>query len=87
MKKYLLAIAVTSGSVFGLSAQAAPVTTQFSTLQSQVAPDGAAQKVWHCRRWSGGWGCGYGPLGVLPLGPRWGYHGRHRSHWRWGSSR
>jgi len=73
MKKYVLAVAIASGALFGLSAaQAAPVTSATFGVQSQVTGD--AVKVWHCRHWSGGWGCGGG----------WG-HNRWRSHHRWGS--
>ncbi len=76
MKKYVLAVAIASGALFGLSAQAAPVSPATFGVQNQVTGD--AVKVWHCRRWSGGWGCG---------GGGWGWHGRYRSHWRWGSHR
>ncbi|MGA7328058.1 MAG: hypothetical protein WBX25_27110 [Rhodomicrobium sp.] len=74
MKKYLLAIAIASGTLYGLSAQAAPALNG-SGVQSQVGS--SVEKVWHCRRWSGGWGCGGGG----------GWHNRWRSHWRWGSHR
>ncbi len=74
MKKYVLAVASASGMLFGLSAQAAPVSSTVSGVQGQVTGD--AVKVWHCRGWSGGWGCGGGG--------GWG-HGRHWSHRRWGS--
>jgi len=76
MKKYVLAIAIASGALFGLSAQAAPIASSPAGLQNQVT--GTAVKVWHCRRWSGGWGCGGGW--------RWG-HRRYWSHRRWGSWR
>ncbi len=72
MKKYVLAIAIASGALFGLSAQAAPVTSSASAVQYQVTR--AAEQVRHCRFWSGGWGCGWG-------------HGRYWSHRRWGSRR
>jgi hypothetical protein len=77
MKKYVLAIAIASGALLSYSAvQAAPLSTLPSAVQEQVLADSAVQKVWHCRHWSGGWGCGRG----------WGWgHGRYRSHWRWGS--
>ena len=75
MKTYLIAIVIAFGALFGLSAQAAPLTSQSLTLQDQVSSGNAVQKVWHCRYWSGGWGCGGG------------WHGRWRSHWRWGSGR
>lgn len=77
MKKYVLAIAIASGALLTLSAQAAPAVSGASGLQNQVTSD--AVKVWHCRRWSGGWGCG-----------RWGWGGGHSRHWshrRWGSWR
>jgi hypothetical protein len=70
MKKYVLAIS--SGALFGLSAQAAPVSTEASAVQNQVTT--GVEKVWHCRYWSGGWGCGGG-----------GWHRRWWSHRRWGS--
>lgn len=83
MKKYVLAVAIASGALFGLSAQAAPVSSTFSGLQSQVAGD--AVQVGHCRRWSGGWHCGGGGYGGGGYGGGgWG-HGRHWSHRRHGS--
>ena len=71
MKKYVLAIAIASGALFGLSAQAAPVPSTASGVQNQVTGD--VVKVWHCR-WGSGFGCG-----------GWGWHNRWRSHNRWGS--
>ena len=58
MKKYVLAVAIASGTLFGLSAQAAPVSPAASGVQNQVSGD--AVQVGHCRRWSGGWHCGGG---------------------------
>jgi hypothetical protein len=72
MKNYLFASVIAFGTLFGLSAQAAPVSSLSAKLLSQVTPGDAVQKVWHCRYWSGGWGCG----GVVRPG-----------HWRWGSRR
>jgi len=72
MKTFVLAIGIASGAFFGLSAQAAPVASDAASVQSQVKSD--AVKVWHCRRWSGGWGCGGG-----------GGHSRYWSHRRRGS--
>ena len=71
MKKYVLAIAIASGALFGLPAQAAPVPADASAVQSQVTA--GVEKVWHCRYWSGGWGCGGG------------WHSRYWSHRRRGS--
>jgi hypothetical protein len=53
--KYVLAIAIASGALFGLSAQAAPVSPEASAVQSQVAT--GVEKVMHCRHWSRGWHC------------------------------
>jgi hypothetical protein len=72
MKTFVLAIVIAFGALFGLSAQAAPAASDAAAVQSQVKGD--AVKVWHCRYWSGGWGCGGG----------WG-HGRRWSHRRRGS--
>jgi len=72
MKKYVVAVAIASGALFGISAQAAPVASGTYGVQNQVSGD--TVKVWHCRRWSGGWGCGGG-----------GGHSRYWSHRRWGS--
>ncbi len=73
MKKLVFAVAIAAGALFGLSAQAAPVSSATHGVQSQVTGD--AVKVLHCRRWSGGWGCG-----------GWGGgHSRHWSHRRHGS--
>jgi uncharacterized low-complexity protein len=77
MKKLVLAVALVSGALFSVAAQAAPVSSSVSGVQNQVTGD--AVKVWHCRGWSGGWGCGGG-------GGGWG-HGRHWSHRRHGSWR
>jgi hypothetical protein len=74
MKKYLLAIAVASGAVLSLSAQAAPVPSAASGLQNQVAGD--AVQVYHCRYGSGGYHCGGGGGDG---------HSRNWSHRRWGS--
>jgi hypothetical protein len=94
MKKYALAIAIASGALFSLSAQAAPVTSAVSGLQGQVT--GEVQKVHHCR-WSSGYGCGggfyyYGGHSRYWSHRRWGSggygyygHGRYWSHRRWGS--
>ena len=76
MRKYLLAIAIASGALISVSAQAAPVSSAVSGVQSQVTGD--AVKVYHCRGWSGGWHCGGG------YGGGWG-HSRYWSHRRWGS--
>jgi hypothetical protein len=70
MKKYVLAIALASGSLYGLTAQAAPLPGA-GGVQTQISS--SAEQVWHCRAWSGGWGCG-----------GWG-HNRFWSHRRWGS--
>jgi hypothetical protein len=84
MKKYVLAVAIASGALFGLSAQAAPVSSPLSGLQSQVT--GEAVLAGHCRRWSGGWHCGGGGGGGY--GGGWGHsrswsHRRHGSGHRW----
>ncbi|MBT3070443.1 hypothetical protein KKP04_06140 [Rhodomicrobium sp. Az07] len=95
MKKYLVAIAVACTALFGASVQAAPVSSQASVIQSEVAKADAVVKVQHWRWGSGGWhnrsrshwrwgsrGRGWRP-GWGPR-PNWG-HNRRRSHWRWGS--
>jgi hypothetical protein len=74
MKKYVLASAVALGALYGSSVQAAPITSNPSAVQDHVAT--SVQKGWHCRSWSGGWGCGHGGSGG---------HYRWRSHYRWGS--
>ncbi len=71
MIKYTLALLIAFGAMLGISAQAAPAAPAF--MQAQIAPDSAVQKVWHCRYWSGGWGCGGGY--------RW--HRWHRWHRHW----
>jgi hypothetical protein len=55
MIKFTVAVFIGFGALLGSSAQAAPVALS-SSIQNQVTGD--AVKVWHCRRWSGGWGCG-----------------------------
>ena len=69
MKKYALAIAIASCALFGLSAQAAPVSSAMSGVQNQVTGD--AVQVWHCRHWSGH--CG---------GWHYRHHYWRRHHWR-----
>ena len=70
----LLAIAIASGALFGLSsAQAVPLSSA-PALQNQIVTGDAVQKVDHCRYWSGGWGCGR---------PDW--RSRSRRHYRFGS--
>jgi hypothetical protein len=80
MKKYAIAIAIASSALFGLSAQAAPLSSETAAVQSQVAQESATSKVYyyhgrHRSHWR--WGSGR-------RGGDWG-HSRHRSHWRWGS--
>ncbi len=73
MKKYVLAIAVAFAALFGLSAQAASLSSNATAVQGQVTQD--AIPVYHSRyrsHWR--WGSRH----------RWG-HNRYRSHWRWGS--
>jgi hypothetical protein len=77
MKKYALAIALATSGLFGLSAQAAPVSSAASGLQGQVSGD--IVQVYHCR-WSSGHGCGGWGGGGYYYG-----HSRHWSHRRWGS--
>ncbi len=86
MKKYVLAIVIAFGALFGLSVQAAPLSSQASVIKSDVVTGDAVQKVQHWRWGSGGWGHGryrshwrWGSRGG------WGWHNRYRSHWRWGS--
>jgi hypothetical protein len=75
MKTFVLAIVIAFGALFGLSAQAAPAASDAVAVQSQVK--GEAVKVYHCRRWSGGWGCGGGD----GHSRRWS-HRRRGSWWR-----
>jgi hypothetical protein len=80
MKKLVLAVAIATGTVLGLTAaQAAPVSSTVSGLQGQVSGD--AVNIRHCRHWSGGWHCGGGGWGGG------GWHSRHWSHRRHGSHR
>jgi len=65
MVKYAVAAFIAFGAMQVVSAQASPVSTGSPAVQNQVTSN--VEKVWHCRRWSGGWGCG-------------GYH--HRRWWR-----
>jgi hypothetical protein len=55
MKKYLVAVAVASATLFAVSAQAVPLSSAGSGMQVSES----VQKVHHCRAWSGGWGCGH----------------------------
>jgi len=71
MKRCLLGIAVASGALLTLPAQATPV---FYTLRAQSSVIGSAELIRHCRYGSGGWNCGryrnhYSSYGKLR---RWG---------------
>jgi hypothetical protein len=88
MKKYMIAISIAFSALFGLSAQAAPLTVNTPAVQSQVAQDSATTKVYWRRGygWRGygvhrgyGWRGGYGWRR-----PYYGY-GVHRGYgWRGG---
>jgi hypothetical protein len=75
MKTFVIAIAVASGALFSLSAEAAPLTSDATAVQGQVK--GAVVTIRHCRSWSGGWRCG----GDWDHGRRWS-HRRRGSWWR-----
>jgi hypothetical protein len=61
MKKYLIAIVIAFGALFGLSVQAAPLTENTTAIQNQIAQQGAAQKVYYRHGWRRGYGWrGYG---------------------------
>jgi hypothetical protein len=81
MKKIMFAAAVASATLFGLSVQAAPLTSPASVVETQAAAGDAVQKVWYHNRYRshGRWGSRGGH------GGGWGWHSRQRSHWRWGS--
>ncbi len=78
MKKIMLAAAVASATLFGLSVQAAPLTNPASVVEMQAATGDAVQKVWWRGHHRGHWRWG-------SRGGGWGWHSRYRSHWRWGS--
>jgi hypothetical protein len=79
MKKLVLASAVAVCALYLPAAQAAPIAANPAAVQDQVSSN--VEKVWHCRAWSGGWGCGR----AWGWGGGWGWHNRWRSHYRWGS--
>jgi hypothetical protein len=86
MKKYVLAGTLAISALFGLAAQAAPVT---GPAAMQAAQGTVVQKVWD--HGHGGWGHGYGHgwgHGGYGRGwghGRWGYHGYGRGYgWGWG---
>jgi hypothetical protein len=79
MRKYIFAFAVASGSLFCLSAQAAPASPDAAALQNQVS--GNAVRVYHCRWWSGECGGGYSDYDKDRD-----YHSRYWSHRRRGSN-
>jgi hypothetical protein len=66
MKKYVIAIVIAFGAVFGLSVQAAPLSENTIAIQSQVAQQGATEKVYYRYGWRGyGWrGYGWRRYGV-----------------------
>ncbi len=55
MKTYIAAASIVIGALLSVSTQAGSVSVA-SGIQRQVTGD-LVQKVRHCRRWSGGWGC------------------------------
>jgi hypothetical protein len=85
MKKYVVAAGIAVGALFGLSAQAAPLATNTTAIQTQVSQDGAIAKVQHWRWGSGGHHRRWGSGGHWRWGSHGGWHNRHRSHWRHGS--
>ncbi|HZV21109.1 MAG TPA: hypothetical protein VE986_06145 [Hyphomicrobiales bacterium] len=56
MRYAIMAAAFAAAVSYGTAAHAAP--TDFGALKLEASKDSAIQKVWHCRYWSGGWGCG-----------------------------
>ncbi len=75
MKRYILAVALASGALWGLPASAAPLGSGGSGLRAQVQAE--TVQVYHCRAWSAGWDCG--------SGGDYGGHLRYYSHRRYGS--
>jgi hypothetical protein len=78
MKKYSVAAlvaAVVASSLVGLSAPSA-ISAHAAPMIAPLQAPSDIQKVWHCRNWSGGWGCGGLPGGH---GRFWWSHRRHRS--------
>jgi len=57
MKMYAVAASIVVGALFSVSAQALPAAP--ASVKAQIQSGDAVQKVHHCRRWSGGWGCRY----------------------------
>ncbi len=55
MKMYIAAASLVFGTLFSVSAQAAPLPP--SSAHAQIKSGDLVQQVRHCRRWSGGWGC------------------------------
>ncbi len=92
MKKYVIAIVIAFSALFGLSVQAAPLASNTTAVQTEVAQQSAAQKVywvhrgygWHRRGWYGGWR-GYGWRRPYWRGYGWrGYGWRPRVYGAWG---
>jgi len=80
MKAFIFAAAIAFGALFGLSAQAAPISTVAPTLTAEAAVSGAVT-VQHWR-----WGS-RGYHGRDRSHWRWGSRGGRGGHWRWGSRR
>jgi hypothetical protein len=60
MKKYVIAIVIAFGALFGLSVQAAPLTDNTAAIQ-EVVQQGATQRVYYRYGWRRGYGWrGYG---------------------------
>jgi hypothetical protein len=75
----MIAIAVAFSALFGLSAQAVPLTQNTAAVQSQVAQDSAATQVYWRRgyRWYGGYRPYYGYGWRRAYRPYYGYGWRH----------
>jgi hypothetical protein len=56
MKKYLIAIVIAFGALFGSCVQAAPLTDNTTAIQSQVARQDATQNVYYRYGWRRGYG-------------------------------
>jgi hypothetical protein len=87
MKKYVSAIVIAVGALFGVSVQAAPLASSTTAVQTEVAQHSATQKVywvhrgygWRGRGWYGGWrGYGWRPR----VYGAWGGYGWRRPYWR-----
>jgi len=72
MKKYVIAIVIAFGALFGLSVQAAPLTENTTAIESPVVKSSAVEKIYYRYGWRRSYGSRMYWRGYGWRGYRWG---------------